>query len=228
MNEILLPLIGIGDHTAAAAAALAGSAFLAFARNWKAGAILLAAVLLAGAAIGALKAVFIGCDLYLSDLSVRYPSGHAALSAATLGTVGILVVSQIASWRRFVVVAALVAIEACIATGLVAMGFHSLYETLIGLFVGGGAAALAYLLTLVLRPGPMRPLQVRGLVITVATVVALNNLAGMPTQDLAGWLGAQVQTQTSMCRLLPQISRGDAIAPVHIAPGGWKTRVGLV
>jgi hypothetical protein len=127
VESLLLALISFGDSAIAVGILLSGTAFLAATRNLKAAAILFIAVVAAGGVIGTMKTLFIGCDLYLSDLNIRFPSGHAALSSSGLGTVCVLIINRLVGWRRAAVIALFAVAEALIATTLVVMGFHTFY-----------------------------------------------------------------------------------------------------
>lgn len=197
MNAFVQTLISFGDSTQAIAALLAGTAFLALTRNMKAAAILFLAVVGAGGAIGTLKTVFIGCDLYLSDLDIRFPSGHAALSTAGLGTFCVLVASHLSKWKRWTVFAGFLAVEAAISTILVVMGFHTFYEVILGLFIGGCAVAGAFWAVRVTVPSAI---NLKGLVASMATVAVLIHVAEIPSRDMASLLAVVMHDQTSVCR----------------------------
>lgn len=197
MESLLLALISFGDSTVAVGVLLTGTAFLAITRNLKAAAILFLAVVAAGGMIGTLKTLFIGCDLYLSDFDIRYPSGHAALSASGLGTVCVLIVSRLLGWKRVAVVIGFAVVEAVIATTLVVMGFHTLYEVILGLIIGGCAVAGAYVATRITAPAAI---NVKGFVLSLASVVIAIHVAQVPSRDLASILAVVMQNQTSVCR----------------------------
>ncbi len=197
MESLLLTLISFGDSAIAVGVLLSGTAFLIVTRSYKAAAILFLAVVAAGGVIGTLKTLFIGCDLYLSDLDIRFPSGHAALSSAGLGTVCVLLVSRMVGWRRAAVIALFAAAEAVIVTTLVAMGFHTFYEVIVGLLVGGGAVAGAYWAT---RATAAEPIKIKGFLASIATVVVAIHVAQVPSRDLASILAMVMHEQTSICR----------------------------
>ncbi|HEY1720979.1 MAG TPA: hypothetical protein VGG27_07020 [Magnetospirillaceae bacterium] len=197
MNSLISTLISFGDSTQAVAALLAGTAFLAFSRNLKAAAILLLAVVIAGGVIGTLKTLFIGCDLYLADFDIRFPSGHAALSSAGLGTVCVLIAAPLTGWKRKSVYASFAIIEAAICTILVAMNFHTFYEVILGLIIGGGAVYGAYLATRITMPAPIK---LKGFVLSMAAVVVAIHVAEVPSRDMATILAGVMREKTEVCR----------------------------
>jgi hypothetical protein len=67
----------------------------------------------------------------------------------------------------------------------------------VGLIVGGGAVAGAYMATVALKPQPIR---MTGFLASIASVVVAIHVAHVPSRDLASILAMVMHQQTSICR----------------------------
>ena len=125
----------------------------------------LTAIGLCGAVIAALKLVFGACVLG----NIISPSGHTAMSAVVYGSLALLVGATLSSGRRRAAVYAGAAILVCsIALSRVALHDHDVAEVMLGLILGGAAAAGFHA---VLRSVPDLTLSVGWLVLAAFVIV---------------------------------------------------------
>lgn len=199
LHWLMVTVTDVGDSAVLGAAVLSGAACLAWMGNRKAAFILLYSLFAAGAAIGVLKVVFIGCNLNFFDFNIRTPSGHAALSAAVLGTIGVLMATRLAGWVRVGLFAAIILLVAGIAVTRVLLHAHTSDEVVVGLLVGTAVAIGAQFL--VWRSG-MAPVRLRGIGATTLAAIILLNGVRLPAEDAVRWLALLVHTHTDACAVV--------------------------
>jgi membrane-associated phospholipid phosphatase len=88
-----------------------------------------------------LKLYFLSCALGDDEL-MRSPSGHTSLSILVYGAIGVILATHASGWWRLVALAPVLALVTAIAASRIALGAHNLFETGIGLLVGGSSLAL--------------------------------------------------------------------------------------
>ena len=81
------------------------------------------------------------CNVHLFDDRLTSPSGHAALSAAVYGAVGVVVARHVEGWRRNAFLLAVFGVVAGVAVSRVILRSHSVTEVTVGLALGGLAVA---------------------------------------------------------------------------------------
>ncbi len=152
-QAVVLPLIGVIALTLAI-------------QGWPRGAVAwLAATSATFGLMLILKLIFLGCGGALGITRIQSPSGHAASAALVIGGLAARFMPSI----PWVLVAAA---GGAIAVGYtrVALGFHSIDETVLGGMVGiAGAGALAQMAG---KPPPTQPLPL--VIMVIAVVVALH------------------------------------------------------
>lgn len=102
---------------------------------------LVVALAACAAVITVLKLLLIACgDAW--GAGIVSPSGHASMSAAVYGALGIIAAGQAPRWQRPLVVMASWILVLCIALSRVAVGAHSWAEVGVGLLVGAATLTL--------------------------------------------------------------------------------------
>lgn len=119
-----------------------------------------AALALMVGAVALLKIAGHACNVHLFDDRLTSPSGHAALSAAVYGAVGVVAARHLDGWRRNAFLLAVFGVVSGVAVSRVILRAHSVSEVTVGLALGGLAvAAFAHGLTrFAQRPEPTPPL----------------------------------------------------------------------
>ena len=100
-----------------------------------------AALALMVAVVMLLKIAGHACNIHFLDDRLTSPSGHAALSAAVYGAVGVVVARHVEGWRRNAFLLAVFGIVAGVAVSRVILRSHSVTEVTVGLALGGLAVA---------------------------------------------------------------------------------------
>ncbi len=100
-----------------------------------------AALVFMVAVVMLLKIAGHACDVHFLDDRLTSPSGHAALSAAVYGAVGVVVARHVEGWRRNAFLLAVFGIVAGVAVSRVILRSHSVTEVTVGLALGGLAVA---------------------------------------------------------------------------------------
>lgn len=100
-----------------------------------------AALALMVAVVMLLKIAGHACNVHFLDDRLTSPSGHAALSAAVYGAVGVVVARHVEGWRRNAFLLAVFGIVAGVAVSRVILRSHSVTEVTVGLALGGLAVA---------------------------------------------------------------------------------------
>jgi PAP2 superfamily len=131
-----------GDAGIVLAIAAACGAWLWRQRSRQAALVWSIAVLGCVASMVALKLGFYTGDLSVSGVTLRNPSGHAALSAMVYGGVAWITASQLTDWRRPLLLLLGAAAVAAIAVSRRYLHFHSSSEVVVGVAVGAFWAAL--------------------------------------------------------------------------------------
>ncbi len=129
-----------GDSAALLPVALVSSALLWRLHSRRLAWLLLRSVVAAGAAIVLLKLLFLSCGLHWFA-GFTSPSGHACMSAAVYGSLGMLLATGRPPWVRALLFAIVALVVATIAITRVRLGVHSWSEVLVGLAVGTAACA---------------------------------------------------------------------------------------
>ncbi|MBP2292029.1 phosphatase PAP2 family protein [Azospirillum rugosum] len=107
----------------------------------KAAAGWVAALALMVAVVMLLKIAGHACNVHFLDDRLTSPSGHAALSAAVYGAVGVVVARHVEGWRRNAFLLAVFGVVAGVAVSRVILRSHSVTEVTVGLALGGLAVA---------------------------------------------------------------------------------------
>jgi membrane-associated phospholipid phosphatase len=146
MKPLLLAITEIGDTAVMTALAAIIALYLFWAGSRKSAGLLVLSLLAAAGAIFILKIAFLGCWVKVPFFDLRSPSGHAALSAAVLGTFASIMATQLGGtdrWIPYLVVGPLIVL---IAASRTLLGMHTPEEALVGLFVGFCVAVAAYVI----------------------------------------------------------------------------------
>jgi membrane-associated phospholipid phosphatase len=168
LHTLLHAITNIGDAAMLAAfVALAGT-YLLWAGSRKSAGILVLSLLAAAGAIFILKIAFLGCWVKTPFYDLRSPSGHAALSAAVLGTLAAILSTQLENREKWVPYIILVPLIALIALSRVLLGMHSPEEAFVGLFIGGCVATAA---CIILKHSDVPKVDSRLIVIVAVLVV---------------------------------------------------------
>ncbi|MEO8004547.1 MAG: phosphatase PAP2 family protein [Betaproteobacteria bacterium] len=141
-----------------------------------------------------LKLVLIACGQSWHAGMVS-PSGHASMSAAIYGALGIVAARQVPRWRLAIVLCSGFVIAA-IAVSRVMLGAHSYAEVGLGFLVGAGALWLFAVRYLRLRTPPVNLLVLATL--TLATIVLLNG-THLQTEFVLRKLALFGRTSTGVC-----------------------------
>lgn len=97
--------------------------------------LLLRSVLLAVVAVTVLKVLFLSCAAHWQPDLVS-PSGHACLSAAVFGSLGIVAAAGRGAFSRLVIALVVALLVAIIASSRVLIRVHTWTEVIVGLLVG--------------------------------------------------------------------------------------------
>lgn len=135
MSPIILQYItDFGDSAVMAAITLAGIIYLISCKNYRAASVIFLSLLLASFGIGLLKILFMS---YIKNSFIRSPSGHVALSTAVLGIYTMIIAGQAEKkLHRIIGVSFVIALLIAIAASRTLLGYHNIYEVIIGFFVG--------------------------------------------------------------------------------------------
>jgi membrane-associated phospholipid phosphatase len=110
-------------------------------QRWPAAAALIVALAACGAVMVVLKLALMACGQTWNSAMVS-PSGHASMSAAVYGALGIIAARQTPRWQQPVIVMASWLFIGLIAISRVVVGAHSYAEVGLGLLVGAAALCL--------------------------------------------------------------------------------------
>lgn len=134
-------LTDAGDSGVLLPIALISAGLLWLTHSGRAAWLLLRSVLLAAVLIAALKVLFLSCaSHWRADLIS--PSGHACLSTAVLGSLGVVAATGRGALVRASIALLVSLLVGTIASSRVLIGVHSWTEVTVGLMVGGSALLL--------------------------------------------------------------------------------------
>ena len=105
-----------------------------------------------------LKLGFRTCHQVMPALNIVSPSGHAALSAAVMGTLAAIFMSHFHGWRKYVPAVFALFFIVGISASRIALEYHTVSEVLAGLLVGLTIAACSFVF---LRNAPPVPFKTR-------------------------------------------------------------------
>jgi len=131
-------LTGAGDSGVLLPIALISAALLWLWHSGRAAWLLLRSVLLAIVGVSFLKVYFLSCGAHW-QADLISPSGHACLSTAVFGSLGIVAATGRGVYTRAGIGALAALLVGIIASSRVVIGVHTWTEVLVGLAVGGGA-----------------------------------------------------------------------------------------
>jgi membrane-associated phospholipid phosphatase len=137
---------------------------------WAAASTLVIALAACAGTMIVLKVILIACG-QTWHAGVVSPSGHASMSAAIYGALGIVSARQMPRWRPAIILCSWLAIAA-IAASRIVLGAHTYAEVGLGFLVGAGALWLFAVRYFRLRPPPVNLVVLATL--TLATIVLLN------------------------------------------------------
>ncbi|HZL59289.1 MAG TPA: phosphatase PAP2 family protein [Stellaceae bacterium] len=187
MNLLVL-ITGLGDAALLLPASAGILLWLTCNRCWRAAAWWLVAFALCTGAIALLKIYFGVCS---ANPDLRSPSGHACLSALVYGSLLGIAGMHIEARQRYCVAAAGAALLLGIGWSRVALGAHSVIETLIGMGIGlaGMAAFLA-----AYRNDAETPRPVAGLLLAAILLGVLFHGQALHAEPLLHWAGSYLRS----------------------------------
>ncbi len=194
--DFLKAASGLGDLAVVSAVALVAIIVLLRAGERRGALALVVALLGAACAIGTLKVAAIGCSHGYFGPRLNSPSGHAAMSASVLGTLGVVLARQLEGWARLLPPLAAVALIGLIAATRVILDVHTVEEVLVGLATGAASAGVAIL---VLLRAPSRPVRVGILLLAIVFTAALTDGLRSPAEELVRYLAGMLRTNVAYC-----------------------------
>lgn len=145
VDQAMVAITELGDARVVAAVVFAALAWLAWRRNWRAGAHLIAVIAITGLATVLLK---VSLQIHRPEPidtgwnAFSFPSGHSAANAALYGFLAIVMAREIDARWRLPVTGALAVLVGAIAFSRVYLGAHWVSDVLAGTAFGIAAAAL--------------------------------------------------------------------------------------
>ena len=175
-------------------------ALLLIAALWRyqsreAAATLIVALAACGAVMVVLKVMLIACG-QAWNAGVVSPSGHASMSTAVYGAIGIIAARQAPRWQQPAIVLASWLFVGAIAISRVVLGAHSYAEVGLGLLVGFVALCLFAVPYFRLRKAPLNLALL--VVLSVATVLILHG-AHLPVEKLIHRFAFFGRTAAGIC-----------------------------
>jgi membrane-associated phospholipid phosphatase len=164
-------------------------------QSWPAAATLIVALAACGAAMITLKIVLIACG-QAWNAGLVSPSGHASLSTAVYGALGIVAATQAPRWQQPAIVLASWLFVGAIAISRVMLGAHSYAEVGLGLLVGAAALCLFAVPYFRLRKAP---LNLALLVAFSVAIVLILHGAHLPVEKLIHRFAFFGRTATGIC-----------------------------
>lgn len=149
-------------------------------QSWSAAATLIAALAACGAIMVVLKITLIACG-HAWNTGMVSPSGHASMSMAVYGALGIIAARQTPRWQQPAIVMASWVFIIGIALSRVILGAHSYAEVGLGLLVG--AAALCLFAVRYFRL-PRAPMNLALLAVLPVAVLLVLHGAHLPVEKL--------------------------------------------
>lgn len=196
LTALLAAASDLGDSAVITAIAVVATIQLVLWRYRGAALSLLVALVVGAAAIGSLKIALIGCGRGMFGSQLSSPSGHAAMTAAVLGTLSAIMAEQITGWRRFLPPLVALAVTALIAATRVLLGVHTMEEVLIGL--GTGALVLGLSLAILRRAAVVR-LRLHAMLLAMAVTIAFTAGMHAPAENVIRVLASFVNRSIPMC-----------------------------
>ncbi len=164
-------------------------------QGWKAAWALMLALAACACVTVILKLVLVACGQSW-NAGMSSPSGHASMSVAVYGALGIVFARQSLPWQQPAIVLGNWVLIAAIAVSRVVLGAHSYTEVALGLLVGGMALALFAYRYFKLRKAPInRPL----LAASVLAIVVILHGAHLPAENLIRQLAFFGRASTGVC-----------------------------
>jgi len=170
LNDPLILITNLGDSGLLTVLAFLASLYLYFVKSHRATLALTCALLSCLAVMTLLKIGFQSCHSLVPGLDIVSPSGHAAMSAAIMGTLAAIFASHFDGWRKRAALLLALGLICAIAASRVVLGYHTPNEVLLGLFVGLTIAFTAYIF---LKGAPKVPFKARYLAATCLVAVLL-------------------------------------------------------
>ena len=149
-------------------------------QSWPAAGALILALGACGLVMVLLKITLIACG-QVWNAGVVSPSGHAGMSTAVYGALGIIAARQAPRWQQPGIVLASWLFIGAIALSRVVLGAHSYAEVGLGLLVGAAALCLFALPYFRLRKAPLNLALLFGL---AAAIVLVLHGAHLPVEKL--------------------------------------------
>jgi membrane-associated phospholipid phosphatase len=193
--NLLAALSDAGDS-----AVLLPLALLLIAALWRyqsraAATTLIVAMAACGAVMIVLKVTLIACG-EVWNAGVVSPSGHAGMSTAVYGALGIIAARQAPRWQQPMIVLASWMFVGAIALSRIMLGAHSYAEVGLGLLVGAAALCLFAVPYFRLRKAP---LNLALLVVLVVAIVLIQQDAHLPVEQLIHRFAFFGRTATGVC-----------------------------
>jgi undecaprenyl-diphosphatase len=161
---------------------------------WAAASTLVVALAACASVMVVLKLVLLACGQSWHAGLVS-PSGHASMSTAIYGALGIVVTRQVPRWRPAIIICCSLVIAAISASRIV-LGAHTYAEVGLGFLVGASALWLFAVRYFRLRLPPVNLVVLATL--TLATIVLLNGTQ-LPTEFVLRKLALFGRASTGVC-----------------------------
>lgn len=139
-------LSDLGDSAVIIAVLLMVTCYLLYCKCYREAKALFLSVGITGAIITTLKVVFLSCGNDV--LSIRSPSGHAAMTVAFYGMYCILMYRHLEGWKRFIPVLVIGPLILGVAATRILLNLHTTSEVIVGLLVGTGIVTAVWYMVL--------------------------------------------------------------------------------
>lgn len=186
----------LGDSAVMSAIAVVAAIQLAWSGYRRVALVLIVALVAAAAVIGLLKVAFVGCGAGAFAPRINSPSGHAAMTAAVLGTLSFVVQARLTGWWRVLLPPAALAAIGAIAATRVVLGMHTVEEVVVGLAAG---ALVALLAIAALHRAEMGRVRLGQLLLAIAVTAALTDGVRAPTEEVVHYFAALVHRNIPLC-----------------------------
>lgn len=186
----------LGDSAVMSAIAVVAAIQLAWSGYRRVALVLIVALVAAAAVIGLLKVAFVGCGAGAFAPRINSPSGHAAMTAAVLGTLSFVVQARLTGWWRVLLPPAALAAIGAIAATRVVLGMHTVEEVVLGLAAG---ALVALLAIAALHRAEMGRGRLGQLLLAIAVTAALTDGVRAPTEEVVHYFAALVHRNIPLC-----------------------------
>jgi membrane-associated phospholipid phosphatase len=195
-TALITAISDLGDSAVITAIAVVAAIDLAWSGYRRAALILIAVLVAAAGAIGFLKVAVIGCSGGRFGPELNSPSGHAAISAAVLGTLSFVVGTQFRDWRRFIAPTIAIVLIILIGATRVLLGAHTVDEVVVGLAAGAAVVLPAVLL---LRRSRVVRVRLGVLLCAIAITAAVTDGVRAPAEELVYYVAMLVHRTVPMC-----------------------------